>query len=162
MKGNTNIYKAARLRAEIPQIESATDLSLSRRCLATYEAGTRPVPDDIVLNMMKLYRADYLGYLHLRESRIGKLILPKLSVDKSLAACTVMAQIASEQLRITLNELAPIVVDDVVSCSEEATFKAVQEHLKLIIAGLMPIAVGGFTDNKKRTASVGALTALGL
>ena len=161
MKTETNIYKVARLRAEIPQIESATDLALSRRCLAAYESGARQVPEDIVLSMMKLYRAEYLGYLHLRESRVGQIILPKLHTDKSLAACTVMAQIASDQLRITLNELLAIAADDMVSDSEEATFKAIQEHLKLIIAGLFPIAIGSF-GHKKRTASVGALTALGL
>ena len=70
-----NIYKNSRRAAGVSRDSAMQALVISDRTLARYESGESRPPDDIVAGMVKLYRDRELGYLHLRASPIGQLIL---------------------------------------------------------------------------------------
>lgn len=70
-----NIYKNSRLVAGVSRENAIKLLVVSDRTLARYESGESRPPDDIVAGMIKLYQDRELGYLHLRASPIGQLIL---------------------------------------------------------------------------------------
>lgn len=158
MKASTNIYKLVRIRANMPQSDSAEELAVSRRCLADYESGNRGVPDDIVLNMMRVYKADYLGYLHLQNSIVGKIVLPSVNPEIGIAAVAIGTHMALIKLAQSVNDLLSIAEDDTVDSTELERFILIQQATKSALSALMSVAVGAFSDNKKRTVNSAKLT----
>ena len=159
-KERISVYKLARLNANIDQTYGAELLAISKRSLAGYESGLQRVPDDIVLAMMNTYGADYLGYIHLQNSLVGRKILPVVYPGRGIASVAISTNLALKQLVDAVNELLDIAADDTVDSSEISRFKAVQEATKNALSALMAVAVGAFT-NKKRTVGSGKSTVLG-
>lgn len=76
-----NIYQAARKSAGFTQDNAAELLHISVRSLGAYETGETTPPDDVVCNMVEIYEAKYLGYLHLKNStEVGRKYLPEINL----------------------------------------------------------------------------------
>lgn len=79
MKGFGNIYRFARVSADMSQEVAAELLHTSSRSLSDYEAGRTIPPDDIVCAMVDIYSSRWLAYEHLRtSSRVGQMFLPEI------------------------------------------------------------------------------------
>lgn len=158
MKYTTNIYKIARLKVQISQVDAAENLAISRNCLNDYESDVRQVPDDVVANMMHIYKAKYLGYQHLRNNLVGKLILPPINPDKGIAAVAISSHIALDRLVIAINDLLDIAQDDYIDAGEQERFRMLQDAIQEAVSALMAVAVGAFKN--KKTANLAKLTVL--
>ena len=77
-----NIYKASRQAAGLTIEQAAVMHGVSSRTLSYYESGhTRP-HDDIVLSMMETYGCQFLGWLHFRNSDLGRAVLPEVRLPE--------------------------------------------------------------------------------
>ena len=77
-KTSSNIYKNARLKAELKREPVAEELHIDVRTLDKYESlDGRIPPDEIVRKMCELYNNKYLAYLHIKQSPLGE-FLPDL------------------------------------------------------------------------------------
>ena len=78
-----NIYKSSRQTAGLTIEQAAIIHGVSSRTLSYYESGHTKPHDDIVYSMMENYRCPLLGYLHMRDSRLGKAILPEVRLPET-------------------------------------------------------------------------------
>ncbi|ADQ06480.1 helix-turn-helix domain protein [Caldicellulosiruptor hydrothermalis 108] len=79
---HNNIYKTARKNAGLTQMQAAELLNVSVRSLADYETGKTIPPDDVVIAMIEVYKAQWLAYSHLQKSTlIGKRYLPEIDLS---------------------------------------------------------------------------------
>ena len=86
------IYQLARKNTRLTQEFAAELLSVSSRSLADYESGKTIPHGDIVASMARIYKANWLGYEHLRlSSNLGKEILPPINI-KDLAQSVLSLQ----------------------------------------------------------------------
>ena len=154
-KGPRNCYLTARVLSELSQLTAAEELGVDSATLREYESGRRKVPDDIANGMMDLYHAEWLGYKHLRNSVVGKRLLPDVDCERGIAACAINALLVSNVFSSTVNKLLEIADDDFIDQQEEALFGDICVKMKLIIGACMAVAVRG---HKKRTARVGTRT----
>jgi len=89
------IYKSSRERAGLTQ-ESATELlHVDISTLSKYERGLIRPSDDTVADMMDAYSDEYLGYLHLLDSKVGQRILPR-----GVERCTMLEAVVKTSLAI--------------------------------------------------------------
>lgn len=72
-----SIYKVARLKAGITQEVASELLHISMKSISDYERGKTIPPDDVVCNMVTLYQAPWLAYVHLKMQRSGKTLFTK-------------------------------------------------------------------------------------
>lgn len=140
-KGARNCYLTARMLSDLKQLMAAEMLGVDSATLREYESGRRRVPDDIVVSMMDLYHAEWLGYKHLRNLSVGKRILPAIDCERGIAACAINALLVSNVFSNTVNQLLEIADDDYIDQEEEAIFGDICVKLKLIIGACMAIAV---------------------
>lgn len=80
---NRNIYAAARNAAGLTQERAAECLAISVRSLADYESGVRLPSEEVAVQMVDVYHAQYLAYQHLRaRSDLGRRLIPEVAADK--------------------------------------------------------------------------------
>lgn len=109
----------ARNNAGFKQEYAAEALCINCRTLSQYENNRSPIPDDVIVNMINLYNAPWLGYEWLRLSfDTGKKILPELSLNKSLASNALGMQIGIKNVKNIEYELAEICEDNVIDSNE--------------------------------------------
>lgn len=82
---SVNIYQTHRKSKGLTQEKAAELLAVSVTSLQDYEKGKTKVPDDIVIEMCKIYDTDRLAYQHLRQNAVGKLVLSELKPKTDLA-----------------------------------------------------------------------------
>jgi hypothetical protein len=71
----------ARAVARYTQESASPKLNVSPRSISAYECGKAPIPDDVVLKMIDIYNALWLGYMYLKiTNKVGTLILPNISI----------------------------------------------------------------------------------
>jgi len=135
-----NIYKAARNRAHMTMDAASELLNVAPRSLAHYEAGDRPVPDDVVAGMITAYNAPYLGYQHLRASAVGRMVLPEVC-DISPARCAIKTALAAEHVQAVTKKLLAIGEDDWIDSSEVDCLKQIQGSAKKLASAFLSILV---------------------
>lgn len=76
------IFKLGREEAGLTQEKASELLGISTRQLTRYE-NLEVIPDDlIVFKMMKIYKAEWLGYVYLQQfNNVGKVILPEITFE---------------------------------------------------------------------------------
>ena len=94
-----NRYKTSRLAAGLTQERAAELLGVSVRMLSDYECGRARPPDNAVLSMTRAYGDLALGHEHLRDSELGREVLPDLRLPRSGGCLTVQAWNAKDSLR---------------------------------------------------------------
>lgn len=151
-KHNASIYSMARIAARMTQDYAAEELAIGRRTLAEYETGNTTVPDDVAAKMMSVYQAPWLGYKHLRLTKVGAALLPVIECNKGIAACAVSSEVAAKKLLAAMGEFMMIAADDKVDGMETARFNVLKTKMAEVVAALMEVCL--FSRHKKITADV--------
>lgn len=124
-----SIYQLARKNAGLTQEQAAELLNISVRSLIDYEAGVTVPNGDIVCSMVKVYKARWLGYEHLRQSSdLGKLILPPIKIE-DLAKAVLVLQKESSDVEAIKNSMITIACDSKVENHEEQRWREVTKEV---------------------------------
>ena len=132
-----NIYKYARLtaREKYTTDEAAFALHIGESSLRAYEAGQRPVPDDVAADMVILYDNLGLAQAHLKnKGRVAEMVLPDID-DKSLIQTSVelFTLMQEFQRKDSLHRLLALAADDVLEESERPEFDEIVDQMRNII-----------------------------
>lgn len=139
-----SIYKTARLDAGLTQEQAAEFLNVGVRTLAGYEAN-KPMPNpDIVLDMVKAYDAEWLGYEHLRRSsKLGSELLPCINSDIQFSVLNLNKELYDlEKVRPKIFEIA---------CSEISSLESVSRELKGVAGAALSVL---FSKTEKRPSQM--------
>lgn len=137
-----NIYAAARNAAGMTQERAAESLAVSVRSLADYEAGIRQPPEDVVIRMVDIYRAQYLAYQHLRaRSELGKRLIPAIGEDGlPEAVLQLIDQIYAFADMHCDRRLIAIARDGVIDQAERPEFDRIAKMLEEIVKSALAVA----------------------
>ncbi|MFW9881337.1 MAG: helix-turn-helix domain-containing protein [Candidatus Thorarchaeota archaeon] len=139
-----SIYKTARILAGLTQEQAVEFLNIGVRTLAGYEAN-KPIPNsDIVLDMVKTYNAEWLGYEHLRQSsELGNLLLPTIHFDMPLSILNLNKELYDlEKVRPKMFEIA---------CSEISSLESVSRELRGVAGAALSVL---FSKTEKRPSQI--------
>lgn len=124
-----NIYREARVSAELTQIMAAEYLNVSVRSLADYETSKTIPGDDIVCTMVKIYKARWLAYKHLKENTmIGKLFLPDVEFA-DLARTVLRLQKELADLKKVTDSMIEIACDSIVDDTEKQLWDKITKEI---------------------------------
>lgn len=140
-----SIYKLARDIAGLTQKDAAERIGVSIRTLAGYEA-LKPIPhSDIVNNMVNVYKANWLGYEHLRStSELGKSCLPKIAF-KSIAESVLMFQKEVNDLESINNDMINIACDNLIHDHEKDRWTSITKEIEEVAGAALSLI---FTKEK--------------
>lgn len=134
-----NIYKISRLDASYTQESAAEKLSVSVRSLVDYESGRTIPGDDIVCNMVDIYKAPELAYLHLKENtEVGKRYLPDLHLDE-LPRAVLRLQKESRDMQAREGDLISIACDGEIDSAEQSTWERTKSELQELVGAAMAV-----------------------
>lgn len=106
-----NIYRKARNSAGLTQEQASERLNISSRTLAKYESDEIVPNADIVANMIEVYRINWLGYEHLRQSsELGMQVLPLIDFS-DIAKSVLVLQKESTDVESVKNCMINIACD---------------------------------------------------
>lgn len=125
-------YQTARKHAGFTQESAAGFLGISPRTLAAYEASLNPVPDDIAVRMVELYRAPELEYRHLQLNPVARLFLPPLD-DKTLSQAALSLISAAKNYENKQNLMIEVCADGKVENAEAAQWAEVNEAIRGLV-----------------------------
>lgn len=138
-ENSVNIYKTARMAAGITQERSAELIGCSVRTIAAYEQGERIPFDDVVVRMVDIYAAPYLGNQHLRQnSEIARQILPEVVPTNLPQAILHLQKEMNDFLRLR-DEMIDITEDGIIDDSERARWEVVQNSLTRVAQAILAI-----------------------
>lgn len=121
-KTSSNIYKNARLQAELKREPVAEELHIDVRTLDKYESlDGRIPPDEIVRKMCELYNNKYLAYLHIKQSPLGE-FLPDLEPTTFEGATLTMVS-SLNAVNGTVNQIIKIASDGKVNDWEKTDWE---------------------------------------
>lgn len=114
-----NIYQLGRNHACLTQLEAAGLLNVSIRSLIDYEKGRTVPHGDIVDKMVGVYKTEWLGYEHLRQStKLGRSILPEINIT-DIAKSVLVLQKESLDVEDIKSSMIAIACDGKVDKLEE-------------------------------------------
>ena len=114
-----SIYKAARFKAGITQEVASELLHISMKSISDYERGKTIPPDDVVCNMVTLYQAPWLAYVHLKtNNEVGKLYLPNIKI-KDLSCSVLDLQYEIEGILGRQSDIVSVGRDNRIDTSEQ-------------------------------------------
>lgn len=146
---SVNIYKAARMAAGITQERAAELIGCSVRTIAAYEQGERIPFDDVVVRMVDIYTAPYLGNQHLRQnSEIARQILPEVRPTNLPQAILHLQKTVNEFLKLR-DEMIDITEDGVIDEAERPRWKVIEKELDEVCQAILAIkCIGGGADHE--------------
>ena len=122
-----NIYKTARINANLTQEQGSELLNVSVRTLSDYENSKYKVPDDLVVAMTEKYYASWLPIMHLKNVAIG--ISLEDVTFRELSGSTIGFQSSLGHIQDVLRHLIDVVSDDEIDESEVKTVQRIQDKL---------------------------------
>jgi len=138
-----NIYKFARKNAGLTQEEAAELLHISVRSLADYEAGRTIPPDDIVCNMVEIYKARWLAYSHLKYSTmVGQRYLPELSLT-DLPRSVLKLEKEVRDLENINGELVAIACDGEIDEQERPMWQRIIKEINEVAGAALTVVFSG-------------------
>lgn len=147
----------ARSNAYFKQEYAAELLNISPRTLSAYENNRFTIPDDVMLKMIQLYNAHWLGYEWMRLTfETGKHILPALTTEQSLASNALGLQVEMKHVKNIEADIAEICQDNIIDAKEVPIWKACKKEADDLIAKLNTLFLHPI---QKETASTDMLTA---
>lgn len=133
-----NIYKSARIRAEIKRGPAAEELGIATRTLDKYENFELRVPDDIVKRMCYLYNDPHLAWRHLKNSELG-MFLPDIKETNVQSAALNMAA-EYMQFETTFKTIISFVADGKIDEKEMERWNRIQTEVKDFASALLELA----------------------
>lgn len=124
-----NIYQIHRKSKGLTQEKAAEMLAVSVASLQDYEKGKTKVPDDIVVEMCKVYDTDRLAYQHLRQNAVGKLVLSELKPKSDLAVSILTFVKEFKDVANLVDNLISIGADGQIQDHEEKEVSIICEQL---------------------------------
>ncbi|AFK87444.1 MULTISPECIES: helix-turn-helix domain-containing protein [Thermoanaerobacterium] len=125
----TNIYKEDRKASGLTQEQAAELLHISTRSLIDYETNRTIPPDDVVCNMVEIYKAPWLGYKHLKQyTKVGQKYLPDLNLT-ILPESVLTLQSETDDLEIVKKDMIKIAADGVVDETEKDRWQRVTKEI---------------------------------
>jgi transcriptional regulator with XRE-family HTH domain len=137
MERRANIYKKARKFAGLTIEKAAEKIGVAPRTLAGYEKGEYTPPADIVCNMCKAYRTDWLAYEHLQgSSPLGQRYLPEIDFS-SLPTTVLRFQKEMADAHRIIGDMVEVTCDGKIDKHEFEVWDAVTKEVReLVGAGL--------------------------
>jgi transcriptional regulator with XRE-family HTH domain len=136
---STNIYQRARDGAGITQERAAELIGISVESIKAYEGDRRIPPDSVVVSMIDVCNAPFLGQQHLRKaSEIGRDIIPEVS-EKQLAeaVCAFFASIPDlDKMR---SQLISIAADGKIAPDEREPFDTIMDGLGHMVKSIFDL-----------------------
>jgi len=131
------ICATARDDAGYTQEQAAPELNVSTRSLSDYEQGKTIVPEDVVLTMMDIYNAQWLGYLYLQiANEVGRKILPGIEF-RDVSTSLLMVQREMNHVSGTMSSMIEACSDGVITDDEQPEWmRCITEIKHQISAGL--------------------------
>ena len=133
-----NIYQIARECTSLTQEKSSELLDISVDSLRAYEGGKRTPPENIVIDMAKIYNRPYLILQHYQNTLIGKELFPKVQV-KHLAEAVLTFLDKFEDLDGIKKLMIKISLDGQVDESEQDDWKMITQILDEMVSALITI-----------------------
>ncbi|MDF2546116.1 MAG: helix-turn-helix domain protein [Anaerosolibacter sp.] len=134
-----NIYRSARNHAGLTREKAAEQINVSVRSLADYETGKTVPGDDIVCCMVEVYKANWLGYMHLQQStEVGRRYLPSLHMA-DLSRSVLKFQKEVGDLKYVNEDLIEIACDGKVDYQEEARWNDITKEVHEVIGAAISL-----------------------
>lgn len=133
-----SIYQLARNSTELTRECAAEMLHVSVRSLADYELGNTVPPDDVVCRMIDIYKCNWLGYEHLKNTEVGKRFLPNLDYT-DLARSVLKFQKEVKDLDTVHTDMVDIACDGIVDKHEESKWHHVTKEIKEMAGAALAI-----------------------
>ena len=133
-------FKTARENAKLSQEYAAELLDVSVTAVSNYERNINRPSQDIVVKMMTVYRNKFVGYQYLRETEVGQLILPDVSIYKPSNG-VLSFQRENRDIDDIRNDLIDIAVDDQIEPQEVPRWKNAVNEIKEACASGMSLVL---------------------
>lgn len=142
-----NIYKTARLNAEIRRAPAAEELGIAVRTLDKYENFELRVPDDIVKRMCYLYECPNLAWQHLKNSELG-IFLPDVKQTNVQSAAL---NVADDFLNFdeTYRTVIALVADGKIDDGEKERWQMLQKELRDFASSLLTLTAVSTEQGEK-------------
>lgn len=138
----------ARNASGLTQEQAAPLLGVVTRTLSGYECDNSPVPEDVVLKMMEVYDAEWLGFMFLKmTSRVGNRILPAIQ-QRALSAHILDLQVEMDQANNVQKDLARVGRDDKITPDEIPVFLTSIEQLMSLCGSIYSIVYASIENEK--------------
>jgi transcriptional regulator with XRE-family HTH domain len=134
-----NIYKIARMKANLTQEQAAELIPCSVESVRAYETSQTVPPDDTVCRMVVVYDAPALAYHHLiSRSEAARMCMPDIDI-KDLPISILRLQKELNEFMAVHNELISITSDGVISEDERTRFDAIMKELTDVASAIMSL-----------------------
>ncbi|NLK94706.1 MAG: helix-turn-helix domain-containing protein [Clostridiales bacterium] len=133
-----NIYQIARESSGFTQEKAAELLNISVESIRAYEGDKRIPPNNVVVNMVEIYNAQFLAFKHLKNSELGQKYLPEVEV-KSLSISILNLQKEIKKFNKCEELLIEIGSDGIISDDEKANWINVQNELNSIVEAILAL-----------------------
>lgn len=134
-----NIYQAAREETGLTQEKSAELLNISVDSLRAYEGEKRIPPDDVILQMIEIYKVDYLAYQHMKyKSEVGNKYLPNIEIV-SLPIAVIKLQKSVLELNKLTESLLAISEDGKISDDEIPCWNGILDKVDKVLEAIISL-----------------------
>lgn len=134
-----NRYKTCRNATEFTQEQASELLNISVRTLSDYENGKTPVPEDIVVSMVKAYNSPLLAYYHMKENSPLGAFLPDIMPPQSYTDVAYQLIIAQDDLAPAVEAIKTIMRDGMVQEWEEEDYQKAVSCLEVVNGKIMSV-----------------------
>lgn len=136
---NRNIYQIPREAAGLTQEKAAELIDVSVESLRAYETGRRIPPGRIVVKMIEIYNAHYLGVQHLKNSdEVGQAYLPEIELKDLPTAILRLQKELSDFLKCR-DEILDITCDGIISEDEKERWARVMKEMDDVVTAIMSV-----------------------
>lgn len=133
-----NIYQIARESTSLTQEKSSELLDISVDSLRAYEGGKRTPPENIVIDMAKIYNRPYLILQHYQNTLIGRELFPNIQI-KYLAEAVLTFLDELEDLEGIKKLMIKISRDGQVDESENDDWEMIMKILDEMVCAIITI-----------------------
>ncbi|AGF54773.1 transcriptional regulator [Clostridium phage HM T] len=133
-----NIYQIARENTSLTQEKSSELLDISVDSLRAYEGGKRTPPENIVIDMAKIYNRPYLILQHYQKTLIGKELFPNIQI-KYLAEAVLTFLDELEDLETIKKLIVKISRDGQIDENEKDDWEMIMKILDEMVCAIITI-----------------------
>ncbi len=144
-----NYYKIGRENTKLTQEKAAELLNISIRSLSDYENDKVIPNDDVVMQMVRIYKNKMLGWWHLRNtSDLARESLPDIIELKSDPEIFLQSEFASDEIEVVQNLIKVILADGKITSDEFEDFEKIKELAKRTATRLLSITLYKWNNRK--------------
>ena len=138
-KLGNNIYKNARINADLRRDPAAEELNIATRTLDKYENFELPVPDSIVKRMCYIYNDPNLAWEHIKRSELGEFLPNVQKNDFKGATLQVMCEF--DDVEPLINRICEIACNGKVNPEQKAEWACIEKEIKDLISAMLSLVL---------------------